>query len=58
MTCPALAIEMAPLRDADRKIVTDVTDSDYQAKVAQALAAAMLEWRSDAAADSHGGTLP
>jgi N-acetylmuramoyl-L-alanine amidase len=58
MTCPALAIEVAPLRDADRKIVTDVTDSDYQAKVAQALAAAMLEWRSDAAADSHGGTLP
>lgn len=58
MTCPALAIEMAPLRDADRKIVTDVTDSDYQAKVAQALAAALLEWRSDAAADSRGGTLP
>jgi len=53
MTCPALAIEMAPLRDADRKIVTDVTDSDYQAKVAQALAAALLEWRSDAAPDSR-----
>jgi N-acetylmuramoyl-L-alanine amidase len=66
MTCPALAIEMAPLRDADRKIVTDVTDSEYQAKVAQALAAALLEWRSDAAPDSrpdsrpdaHGGTQP
>jgi N-acetylmuramoyl-L-alanine amidase len=58
MTCPALAIEMAPLRDADRKIVTDVTDSEYQAKVAQALAAALLEWRSDASADSRGGTLP
>ena len=58
MTCPALAIEMAPLRDADHKIVTDVTDADYQARVAQALAAALLEWRTDAGADSRAGAQP
>jgi N-acetylmuramoyl-L-alanine amidase len=60
MTCPALAIEVAPIRDADRKVVTEVTDPQYQTQVAEALAAALLEWKTDAETDLHGagGRLP
>lgn len=47
MTCPALAIEVAPERDNDNKATTEPDNPDYQAKVATALAAALLEWRSD-----------
>ena len=47
MTCPAIAIEIGPLRDADGNITTESDNPDYQAKVAGALAAALLEWRSD-----------
>ncbi len=49
MTCPALAIEVAPQRDADNKITAEPDDSDYQARVAASLAAAVLEWRTDPA---------
>jgi N-acetylmuramoyl-L-alanine amidase len=48
MTCPALAIEIAPERGSDDKTVIEPDNPDYQAKVVNALAAAMLEWRSDA----------
>ena len=50
MTCPAVAIEIAPDRSTDRS--PDASDSaglddpDYQARVADALAAALVEWRS------------
>jgi N-acetylmuramoyl-L-alanine amidase len=47
MTCPALAVEIAPERDADKKITTEPDNPDYQGRVATALAAAVLEWRSD-----------
>jgi len=47
MTCPALAVEVGPLRDTDGNITTESDNPDYQAKVAGALAAALLEWRSD-----------
>ncbi len=47
MTCPALAIEIAPQRDADNKITAEPDDPDYQARVAASLAAAVLEWRTD-----------
>lgn len=47
MTCPALAIEVAPKRDADNKITAEPDNPDYQASIATALAAAVLEWRSD-----------
>lgn len=42
LTCPAVAVEIAPL-DAN----TPVSDNAYQQKIAQALAAALLSWRSD-----------
>jgi N-acetylmuramoyl-L-alanine amidase len=47
MTCPAIAIEISPERDADRKITAEPDDPDYQARVAAALAAALLEWRTE-----------
>ena len=49
MTCPAVAIEIAPERDADDNITAEPDDPDYQARVAAALAAAVLEWRTDPA---------
>jgi N-acetylmuramoyl-L-alanine amidase len=42
LACPAVAIEIAPL-DAN----TPLTDSAYQQKIAQALTAALVAWRSD-----------
>jgi len=48
MTCPAVAIEIAPERNSGYK-ATDVLNSrDYQARVAAALAAALVEWRTEA----------
>jgi len=47
MTCPAVAVEMAPIRGDDRKVVTDVTDPQYQTRVVGVLAAAILEWQTD-----------
>jgi N-acetylmuramoyl-L-alanine amidase len=45
MTCPAVAIEIAPLRGPDGKVTAEPDDPDYQARVATSLAAALLEWR-------------
>jgi N-acetylmuramoyl-L-alanine amidase len=56
MTCPAVAIEMAPVRRADHKVVTEVTDPEYQTQMLEALAAAMLEWKVDV--ETGGGKLP
>ncbi len=46
MTCPAVAVEIAPQRDLNRN-TAGLDNADYQAKVADALAAALLEWRSE-----------
>jgi len=48
MTCPALAIEIAPLRSADGKVTAEADDADYQAHVANTLATALLAWRLEA----------
>jgi N-acetylmuramoyl-L-alanine amidase len=56
MTCPAVAIEIAPIRGADHKVVTAVTDADYQSKVVEALAAAMLEWKAEVDSGADGVT--
>ena len=45
MTCPAVAIELAP-ESAPNAAAPG--DADYQARIAQALAAALVEWRSEA----------
>ena len=48
MMCPAVTVELAPQRDADKKITAAPDDANYQAQVAEALAAAILEWRTEA----------
>ena len=48
MTCPAIAIEVAPNKPADGSDPTDLDDPAYQARVAEALAAALLEWKTEA----------
>lgn len=46
LTCPAVLIELAPLPSAP------VTDSGYQARVAQTVATALLFWRDHAEPDA------
>jgi N-acetylmuramoyl-L-alanine amidase len=48
MACPSVAVEMAPERDAALKTAAELDNADYQARVAGALAAAILEWRTEA----------
>lgn len=47
MTCPAVAVEIAPERQPDGKVTAEPDDPDYQARIAATLAAAVLEWRTD-----------
>jgi N-acetylmuramoyl-L-alanine amidase len=48
MSCPAVAIEVAPERSTDAQGPASLDDPDYQARVVDALAAALVEWRSQA----------
>jgi N-acetylmuramoyl-L-alanine amidase len=48
MTCPAVAIELAPERDSGHKVTSGPDDANYQARIAQTLATALLEWRAEA----------
>jgi N-acetylmuramoyl-L-alanine amidase len=48
MTCPAVAVEVAPDRGPGKKINAALDDPDYQARIAEALAAALLQWRTEA----------
>ena len=45
LTCPAVAIELAPLAN-DTSKSTPVTDSAYQQQVAQAIVTALISWRT------------
>ncbi|HZB88808.1 MAG TPA: N-acetylmuramoyl-L-alanine amidase [Terracidiphilus sp.] len=47
MTCPALAVELAPERGPDGAVTAEPDNPDYQARVAAALASAILAWRAD-----------
>jgi N-acetylmuramoyl-L-alanine amidase len=47
MTCPAVAVEIAP-DPAAGGAATGLDDPAYQARVAEALAAALLEWKTEA----------
>jgi N-acetylmuramoyl-L-alanine amidase len=51
MSCAAVAIEVAPERSTDAQGPASLDDPDYQARVADALAAALVEWRSQARED-------
>jgi N-acetylmuramoyl-L-alanine amidase len=48
MSCPAVAVEVAPEITGEHAAPVSPTDGEYQARVAQALAAAILEWRTNA----------
>lgn len=47
MTCPAVAVELAPKRTEDGSVLAEPDDASYQAKAAAALAAAVLEFRAE-----------
>jgi N-acetylmuramoyl-L-alanine amidase len=55
MTCPAVAVEIAPERGPDGKVTSEPDDPAYQARIANTLATAVLEWRTDASrtAEAH-----
>lgn len=46
MECPAVAIELAPQQTENKSGTPSLDDPEYQARVAEALAAALVEWRS------------
>ena len=48
MTCPAVAVELAPERAPGKKVTAELDDPGYQARAAEALAAALVEWRGEA----------
>ncbi|MEO6804701.1 MAG: N-acetylmuramoyl-L-alanine amidase [Edaphobacter sp.] len=52
-TCPAVAIEIAPLTQVDSG-PTPVNDAAYQQNIAKAIAAAITSWRSHQAAPAAG----
>jgi len=47
MTCPAIALEVSPTRGPGNAITAGLDDPGYQARVAEALAAALLEWKTE-----------
>ena len=47
MACPAVAVEIAPQRHADAPGALSADDAAFAAQVAEALAAALVEWRAD-----------
>jgi len=47
-TCPAVAVEIAPEQNANHETTAEPNDKNYQARVAAALSAALLEWRTEA----------
>jgi N-acetylmuramoyl-L-alanine amidase len=53
LTCPAVAIEIAPLNPGGSE-ATPVTDAAYQQNIAKAIAAAIASWRSHAIAAAAG----
>jgi N-acetylmuramoyl-L-alanine amidase len=48
MTCPTVAVEIAPESSTAKDAAGSLDDPDYQARVAETLAAALLEWRTEA----------
>jgi N-acetylmuramoyl-L-alanine amidase len=56
MTCPAVAVEIAPEGTPGtlKRSTARLDDPDYQARVAGALAAALLQWRTEAGRSEAG----
>jgi len=47
MACPAVAVELAPLTDAMHQTPAQLDDKDYFSRSAEAIAAALVAWRSE-----------
>ncbi len=47
MACPAVAVEIAPQRQTVAQDAASADDAGLEAQVAEALAAALVEWRAD-----------
>jgi len=47
MACPALAVEIGRESSPDAAQSGGFDDADYQARIAQAIAAAILEWKAN-----------
>jgi len=47
LTCPAVAIEIAPLAASPANQALPISDPKYQQRILDALAAALLEWSTD-----------
>jgi len=47
LTCPAVAVEVAPLMASASTKATPLSDTAYQRSILDALAAALDEWRND-----------
>jgi N-acetylmuramoyl-L-alanine amidase len=45
--CPAVAIEIAPLAPAGRKPGLEIDSTDYQGRVVEAIASALMAWREE-----------
>ncbi len=56
MTCPAIAAEVGPDKGSTRTPAESLNDTNYQARVADALAAAIVEWRSEGPRLDGSGT--
>ena len=48
MNCPAVVIEIAPERGPGQTVKSALDDPSYQSRVAEALAAAVLVWQTEA----------
>lgn len=57
MTCPAIAVEISPDKSSTGTPADSLNDAGYQARLAEGLAAAIVEWRSEAShlEDSNAG---
>jgi N-acetylmuramoyl-L-alanine amidase len=48
MTCPAVVVEVAPGASGQGSSASALSDQNYQSRIAEALAAALVEWRTEA----------
>jgi len=47
LACPAVAVEIAPLANSAANQALSISDNKYQQRIIDALASAILEWRTD-----------
>lgn len=58
LTCPAVAVEIAPLAAAGGEDAMEVSNPAYQQRAAEAIAWALMEWRTHSADNGNSGRGP